>query len=61
MPRIWRPASLIVVTALLVIGTSLPLRAIDPAGVVFYGGDLREPVLNPLAIPQIIIRMNTPN
>jgi hypothetical protein len=45
MPRIWRPASLVVGTALLVIGTSLPLRAIGPAILMFYGGDLREPVL----------------
>ena len=45
MPRNWRPASLVVVTALLVIVTSLPLRAIGPAILMFYGGDLREPVL----------------
>jgi hypothetical protein len=45
MPRRWRPASLVVVTALLVIVTSLPLRAIGPAILMFYGGDLREAVL----------------
>ena len=45
MPRIWRPASLVVVTALLVIVTSVPLRAIGPAILMFYGGDLKEPVL----------------
>ena len=45
MPRIWRPASLVVVTALLLIVTSVPLRAIGPAILMFYGGDLKEPVL----------------
>jgi hypothetical protein len=45
VPRIWRPASLVVVTALLVIVTSVPLRAIGPAILMFYGGDLKEPVL----------------
>ncbi len=45
MLRIWRPASLVVVTALLVIVTSVPLRAIGPAILMFYGGDLKEPVL----------------
>ena len=45
MPRIWRPASLVVVTALLGIVTSVPLRAIGPAILMFYGGDLKEPVL----------------
>ena len=45
MPRIWRLASLVVVTALLVIVTSLPLRAVGPAILMFYGGDLKEPVL----------------
>ena len=45
MPRTRRPASLVVVTALLVIVTSLPLRAVGPAILMFYGGDLREPVL----------------
>jgi hypothetical protein len=45
MPRSWRPASLVVVTALLVIVTSLPLRTIGPAILMFYGGDLKEPLL----------------
>jgi len=45
MPRRWRLAFLLVVTALLVIVTSLPLRAIGPAILMFYGGDLPEPVL----------------
>jgi len=45
MPHRWRPAPLVVVTALLVLITSLPLRAIGPAILMFYGGDLREPVL----------------
>ena len=45
MLRRWHPASLVVVTALLVIVTSLPLRAIGPAILMFYGGDLTEPVL----------------
>jgi len=45
MPRPWRQVSLAVVTALLIIVTSLPLRAIGPAILMFYGGDLREPVL----------------
>jgi hypothetical protein len=44
MPRTWRLASL-VVTALLVVVTSVPLRAIGPAILMFYGGDLKEPVL----------------
>jgi hypothetical protein len=44
MPRILRVAPF-VVTALLVMVTSLPLRAIGPAILMFYGGDLREPVL----------------
>src|SRR4029079_5909895 len=45
MPRSWRPASIVVVTALLVMFTSIPLRAIGPAILMFYGGDLKEPVL----------------
>jgi hypothetical protein len=45
MLRSWRPALLVVVTALLVIVTSLSLRAIGPAILMFYGGDLKEPVL----------------
>ena len=45
MPRIWRLASLVVVTAFLVFVTSVPLRAIGPAILMFYGGDLQEPVL----------------
>ena len=45
MPRIWRPASLVVATTLLVSVTSVPLRAIGPAILMFYGGDLKEPVL----------------
>jgi hypothetical protein len=45
MLRTWRPASLVVVTALLVMITSMPLRAIGPAILMFYGGDLKEPVL----------------
>jgi hypothetical protein len=45
MPHRWRPPSLVVVTALLVAIISLPLRAIGPAILMFYGGDLREPVL----------------
>jgi hypothetical protein len=44
MRRIWRLAPF-VVTALLVVVTSLPLRAIGPAILMFYGGDLKEPVL----------------
>jgi hypothetical protein len=45
MPRSCRPALLVVVTALLVMVASLPLRAIGPAILMFYGGDLKEPVL----------------
>ena len=45
MLRKWRPASLVVVTALLVIVTSVPLPAIGPAILMFYGGNLTEPVL----------------
>ena len=45
MPRIWRLRSLVVVTALLAVVTSIPLRAIGPAILMFYGGDLKEPVL----------------
>jgi hypothetical protein len=45
MPRVWRLAPLVVVTALLVVVTSVPLRAIGPAILMFYGGDLKEPVL----------------
>ena len=45
MPRIWRLASFVLVTALLVVVTSVPLRAIGPAILMFYGGDLKEPVL----------------
>jgi hypothetical protein len=44
MPRTWRLASLVVVTALLV-ATSVPLRAIGPAILMFYGGDLKEALL----------------
>lgn len=44
MPCIWRVAPY-VVTALVVMVTSLPLRASGPAMLMFYGGDLREPVL----------------
>jgi len=33
------------VTALLLVVTSVPLRAIGPAILMFYGGDLKEPVL----------------
>ena len=45
MPRSWRPASLVVVTALLVIFTSLRVQAIGPSILMFYGGDLTEPVI----------------
>lgn len=45
MPRIWRLASIVFVAALLVTLTSVPLRAIGPAILMFYGGDLKEPVL----------------
>ncbi|HEU4926221.1 MAG TPA: hypothetical protein VFT24_04190 [Vicinamibacterales bacterium] len=45
MPRIRHLVLLAVVTALLVMVTSLPLRAIGPAILMFYGGDLKEPVL----------------
>ena len=45
MSRIWRLAPLVVVTALLVAVASVPLRAIGPAILMFYGGDLKEPVL----------------
>ena len=45
MPRTWRLASLVVLTALLVVVTSVPLRAIGPAILMFYGGDLKDPVL----------------
>ena len=59
MLRRWHPASLVVVTALLVIVTSLPLRAIGPAILMFYGGDLTEPVLvfpgNPSYNPTTLI------
>ena len=59
MPRSWRPAFLVVVTALLVLFTGLPVRAIGPAILMFYGGDLREPVLvfpgNPSANPTSFI------
>jgi hypothetical protein len=44
MPRIRRLAPLVVVTALLAVVT-LPLQAIGPAILMFYGGDLKEPVL----------------
>jgi hypothetical protein len=43
MPCIWRVAPF-VATALLVMVTNLPLRATGPAILMFYGGDLREPV-----------------
>ncbi len=45
MLRTWRLALLVVVTALLVSVTSISLQAIGPAIVMFYGGDLKEPVL----------------
>jgi hypothetical protein len=45
MPRTSRLASLVAVTALLVVVASLPLRAIGPAILMFYGGDLQESVL----------------
>jgi len=45
MPRTWRLAPLVVMTALLVMVTSVLLRAIGPAILMFYGGDLKEPVL----------------
>jgi hypothetical protein len=38
-------APLVVVTALLVSLASVPLRAIGPAILMFYGGDLKDPVL----------------
>jgi len=45
MPRTWRLASFVVVTSLLVAIISVELRAIGPAILMFYGGDLKEPVL----------------
>lgn len=45
MSRSWRLASLVVVTALMAVAASVPLRAIGPAILMFYGGDLKEPVL----------------
>jgi hypothetical protein len=45
MLRTWRPASLVVVTALFLIVGTIPLRAVGPAILMFYGGDLKEPVL----------------
>src|SRR5881296_1934001 len=42
---LWRHASLIVATALAVTVASVSLRAIGPAILMFYGGDLKEPVL----------------
>ena len=45
MSRCSRLPSLVVVTALLVMVASLPLRAIGPAILMFYGGDLKAPVL----------------
>ena len=45
MSRVLRPAPLVVLTALLLIVSSVPLRAIGPAIIMFYGGDLKEPVL----------------
>jgi len=45
MPRIWRSALLLIVAALLAVVTSIPLRAIGPAILMFYGGDLKEPLL----------------
>jgi len=44
MPRTWRLAPLVVVTALVIVA-SVPLQAIGPAILMFYGGDLKEPVL----------------
>jgi hypothetical protein len=45
MLRTSRLALPVVLTALLVVVTSVPLQAIGPAIVMLYGGDLREPVL----------------
>ncbi len=45
MPRTWRLPSFLVAIALLVVVSSVPLRAIGPAILMFYGGDLKEPVL----------------
>ena len=45
MPRIWRLVAVALMTALLVVVTTVPLGAIGPAILMFYGGDLREPVL----------------
>jgi hypothetical protein len=45
MLRTSRLASLVAVTALLVTAAGRPLRAIGPAILMFYGGDLAEPVL----------------
>ena len=45
MLRTWRLASLVVVTALLVVVTSVSLRAIGPAVVMVYGGDLEVPTI----------------
>ena len=40
-----RLASLVIVAALLVAVISVPLRAVGPAILMFYGGELKEPVL----------------
>ncbi len=45
MPRPLRLVSLVVVTALLAVATSVPLRAVGPAILMFYGGDLKEPAV----------------
>ena len=45
MLRIWRLTSFVVTALLVMVVTSLPLRAIGPAILMFYGGDLKQPVL----------------
>lgn len=45
MSRGSRPALFVVAIALLVVGTSSPLRAVGPALVMLHGGDLSAPVI----------------
>jgi hypothetical protein len=45
MLRTFRPALALAVIALLVLAMNAPLRAIGPYLIMFYGGDLKEPVL----------------
>ena len=59
MSRTRRLASLVIVAALLVAVISVPLRAVGPAILMFYGGELKEPVLvfpgNPSSNPTSFI------